>query len=73
MARDRIDGCIPSNDHDVIFSYPVVPLWRTVPTEYRMRALPAIVAKVSSNRAIYDYLAEHQESSYQQGWVFAWM
>jgi demethylmenaquinone methyltransferase/2-methoxy-6-polyprenyl-1,4-benzoquinol methylase len=40
------------------FSSPVVPLWRTMYTEYLMRALPSIAAKVSSNPAAYIYLAE---------------
>ena len=40
------------------FSQPVVPLWRTMYTEYLMRALPAIATKVSSDPESYVYLAE---------------
>jgi demethylmenaquinone methyltransferase/2-methoxy-6-polyprenyl-1,4-benzoquinol methylase len=40
------------------FSTPVVPLWRTMYTEYLMRALPAIASKISSNPDSYIYLAE---------------
>jgi demethylmenaquinone methyltransferase/2-methoxy-6-polyprenyl-1,4-benzoquinol methylase len=40
------------------FSAPVVPLWRTMYTEYLMRALPAIAVKVASNPDAYVYLAE---------------
>jgi demethylmenaquinone methyltransferase/2-methoxy-6-polyprenyl-1,4-benzoquinol methylase len=40
------------------FSQPTVALWRTLYTEYLMRALPAIATKVSSNPAAYVYLAE---------------
>jgi demethylmenaquinone methyltransferase/2-methoxy-6-polyprenyl-1,4-benzoquinol methylase len=40
------------------FSSPVVPVWRTMYTEYLMRALPAIASKISSNPDSYIYLAE---------------
>lgn len=40
------------------FSQPTIPLWRTMYTEYLMRALPAIATKVSSNPDAYVYLAE---------------
>ncbi len=40
------------------FSQPTVALWRTLYTEYLMRALPAIATKVSSNPEAYVYLAE---------------
>jgi demethylmenaquinone methyltransferase / 2-methoxy-6-polyprenyl-1,4-benzoquinol methylase len=40
------------------FSTPVVPVWRTMYTEYLMRALPAIASKISSNPDSYIYLAE---------------
>ncbi|MBW4094167.1 MAG: demethylmenaquinone methyltransferase [Acidobacteria bacterium] len=40
------------------FSHPVIPLWRTMYTEYLMRALPPIASKVASNPAAYIYLAE---------------
>ena len=40
------------------FSRPVVPVFRTVYTEYLMRALPAVARRVSSNPDAYAYLAE---------------
>ncbi|HEV7166676.1 MAG TPA: demethylmenaquinone methyltransferase [Micrococcaceae bacterium] len=40
------------------FSQPTIALWRTMYTEYLMRALPAIATKVSSNPDAYVYLAE---------------
>ena len=40
------------------FSHPTLPVWRTVYTEYLMRALPAIASKISSNPDSYVYLAE---------------
>lgn len=40
------------------FSQPVWPPFRTVYSEYLMRALPAIARKVSSNSDAYVYLAE---------------
>ncbi|NKX53477.1 demethylmenaquinone methyltransferase [Arthrobacter mobilis] len=40
------------------FSTPVLPVWRTVYTEYLMRALPAIAGRISSNPDSYVYLAE---------------
>jgi demethylmenaquinone methyltransferase / 2-methoxy-6-polyprenyl-1,4-benzoquinol methylase len=40
------------------FSSPVVPIWRTMYTEYLMRALPAIASRISSNPDSYIYLAE---------------
>jgi demethylmenaquinone methyltransferase/2-methoxy-6-polyprenyl-1,4-benzoquinol methylase len=40
------------------FSSPALPVWRTVYTEYLMRALPRIARAVSSNPDAYVYLAE---------------
>jgi demethylmenaquinone methyltransferase / 2-methoxy-6-polyprenyl-1,4-benzoquinol methylase len=40
------------------FSRPVWAPWRTVYTEYLMRALPAVARRVSSNPDAYVYLAE---------------
>jgi demethylmenaquinone methyltransferase/2-methoxy-6-polyprenyl-1,4-benzoquinol methylase len=40
------------------FSQPVWTPWRTVYTEYLMRALPSVARRVSSNPAAYVYLAE---------------
>ena len=40
------------------FSQPTFAPWRTVYTEYLMRALPAIASKISSNPDSYVYLAE---------------
>jgi demethylmenaquinone methyltransferase/2-methoxy-6-polyprenyl-1,4-benzoquinol methylase len=40
------------------FSHPTWAPWRTVYTEYLMRALPPIARKVSSNPDAYVYLAE---------------
>ena len=40
------------------FSSPVWKPWRTVYTEYLMRALPAVARRVSSNPDAYVYLAE---------------
>ena len=40
------------------FSRPVNPLFRTVYTEYLMKALPGIARRTSSNPAAYEYLAD---------------
>jgi demethylmenaquinone methyltransferase/2-methoxy-6-polyprenyl-1,4-benzoquinol methylase len=40
------------------FSHPTWAPWRTVYTEYLMRALPAVASRVSSNPDAYVYLAE---------------
>jgi demethylmenaquinone methyltransferase/2-methoxy-6-polyprenyl-1,4-benzoquinol methylase len=40
------------------FSHPTWRPWRTVYTEYLMRALPAVARRVSSNPEAYVYLAE---------------
>lgn len=49
-----------SGGHIVIceFSSPTWPLFRTIYTNYLMRALPAIASKTSSNPDAYIYLAE---------------
>jgi demethylmenaquinone methyltransferase / 2-methoxy-6-polyprenyl-1,4-benzoquinol methylase len=40
------------------FSRPTLPVWRTVYTEYLMRALPAVARRAASNPDAYVYLAE---------------
>lgn len=40
------------------FSSPTWPPFRTIYSEYLMKALPAVATKVSSNAAAYEYLAE---------------
>jgi demethylmenaquinone methyltransferase/2-methoxy-6-polyprenyl-1,4-benzoquinol methylase len=40
------------------FSHPTNRVWRTIYTEYLMRALPAVAARVSSSPESYRYLAE---------------
>jgi demethylmenaquinone methyltransferase/2-methoxy-6-polyprenyl-1,4-benzoquinol methylase len=55
------------------FSQPVVPLWRTMYTEYLMRALPAIAVKVSSNPDAYVYLAESIRAWPDQDHLAAWL
>ncbi|MEZ2388277.1 demethylmenaquinone methyltransferase [bacterium RCC_150] len=55
------------------FSAPVVPLWRTMYTEYLMRALPAIATKVSSNPDAYVYLAESIRAWPDQDHLAAWL
>jgi demethylmenaquinone methyltransferase/2-methoxy-6-polyprenyl-1,4-benzoquinol methylase len=55
------------------FSQPVVPLWRTMYTEYLMRALPAIATKVSSNPDAYVYLAESIRAWPDQDHLAAWL
>jgi demethylmenaquinone methyltransferase/2-methoxy-6-polyprenyl-1,4-benzoquinol methylase len=55
------------------FSQPVVPLWRTMYTEYLMRALPAIATKVSSNPDAYVYLAESIRAWPDQDNLAAWL
>jgi demethylmenaquinone methyltransferase/2-methoxy-6-polyprenyl-1,4-benzoquinol methylase len=42
----------------VEFSHPTWPLFRTIYTEYLMKALPVIARKTSSNPDAYVYLAE---------------
>ena len=55
------------------FSSPVVPLWRTMYTEYLMRALPAIASKVASNPTAYVYLAESIRAWPDQDGLAAWI
>jgi len=50
-----------------------VPLWRTMYTEYLMRALPAIAVKVSSNPDAYVYLAESIRAWPDQDHLAAWL
>jgi demethylmenaquinone methyltransferase/2-methoxy-6-polyprenyl-1,4-benzoquinol methylase len=40
------------------FSHPTLPAFRTIYTEYLMRALPEVARRVSSNPEAYVYLAE---------------
>jgi demethylmenaquinone methyltransferase / 2-methoxy-6-polyprenyl-1,4-benzoquinol methylase len=55
------------------FSHPTVPLWRTMYTEYLMRALPSIATKVSSNPDAYVYLAESIRAWPDQDHLSAWL
>jgi len=55
------------------FSQPVVPLWRTMYTEYLMRALPPIARKVASNPDAYVYLAESIRAWPDQDHLAAWL
>jgi len=55
------------------FSSPVVPVWRTMYTEYLMRALPAIASKVASNPTAYVYLAESIRAWPDQDGLAAWI
>ncbi len=55
------------------FSQPTIPLWRTMYTEYLMRALPAIATKVSSNPDAYVYLAESIRAWPNQDELGAWI
>ncbi len=55
------------------FSAPTVALWRTMYTEYLMRALPAIATKVSSNPAAYVYLAESIRAWPDQDHLSQWI
>ncbi len=55
------------------FSSPVVPLWRTMYTEYLMRALPPIARKVASNPDAYVYLAESIRAWPNQDELAAWI
>ena len=58
-----------SGGHIVIceFSSPTWPLFRTIYTNYLMRALPAIASKTSSNPDAYIYLAESIRAWPDQG------
>ncbi|MDQ6740912.1 MAG: demethylmenaquinone methyltransferase [Actinomycetota bacterium] len=55
------------------FSAPTVALWRTMYTEYLMRALPAIATKVSSNPVAYVYLAESIRAWPDQDHLSQWI
>ncbi|MCQ1949153.1 demethylmenaquinone methyltransferase [Arthrobacter jinronghuae] len=55
------------------FSSPVVPVWRTMYTEYLMRALPSIARKVASNPDAYVYLAESIRAWPNQDGLAAWI
>lgn len=55
------------------FSSPTVPVFRTVYTEYLMRALPAIARKVASNPDAYVYLAESIRAWPNQDGLAAWI
>ncbi|THJ66532.1 demethylmenaquinone methyltransferase [Arthrobacter echini] len=55
------------------FSQPVAPLWRTVYTEYLMRALPVIARRASSNPDAYVYLAESIRAWPDQDSLAAWI
>ncbi|PVE16044.1 demethylmenaquinone methyltransferase [Arthrobacter sp. Bz4] len=55
------------------FSQPTVRLWRTMYTEYLMRALPAIATKVSSNPTAYVYLAESIRAWPDQDALASWL
>lgn len=55
------------------FSHPELPLWRTMYTEYLMRALPAIATKVSSNPDAYVYLAESIRAWPNQDELGGWL
>ncbi|MCC9203909.1 demethylmenaquinone methyltransferase [Arthrobacter sp. zg-Y769] len=55
------------------FSSPVIPVWRTMYTEYLMRALPPIARKVASNPDAYVYLAESIRAWPNQDGLAAWI
>ena len=55
------------------FSSPTVPVWRTMYTEYLMRALPPIARKVASNPDAYVYLAESIRAWPNQDGLSAWI
>lgn len=55
------------------FSSPVIPVWRTMYTEYLMRALPPIARKVASNPDAYVYLAESIRAWPNQDSLAAWI
>ncbi|MFC8302934.1 demethylmenaquinone methyltransferase [Specibacter sp. NPDC057265] len=55
------------------FSHPTLTLFRTVYTEYLMRALPSIATKVASNPAAYVYLAESIRAWPNQEQLSAWL
>ena len=55
------------------FSAPTVSVWRTMYTEYLMRALPPIARKVASNPDAYVYLAESIRAWPNQDELAAWV
>ena len=55
------------------FSRPVVPVFRTVYTEYLMRALPVIARRVATNPEAYVYLAESIRAWPDQAGLAAWL
>ena len=55
------------------FSSPTLPVWRTMYTEYLMRALPPIARKVASNPDAYVYLAESIRAWPDQDGLAAWI
>lgn len=55
------------------FSHPTFAPWRTVYTEYLMRALPPIAKKVASNPDAYVYLAESIRAWPNQDELSAWL
>ena len=55
------------------FSSPTLPVWRTLYTEYLMRALPPIARKVASNPDAYVYLAESIRAWPKQDELAAWI
>jgi len=55
------------------FSSPTFAPWRTVYTEYLMRALPAIARRVSSNPDAYVYLAESIRAWPDQDELAGWI
>ncbi len=55
------------------FSHPTLSLFRTVYTEYLMRALPSIAKKAASNPDAYVYLAESIRTWPNQDKLSAWL
>ncbi|WP_417234402.1 demethylmenaquinone methyltransferase [Arthrobacter sp.] len=55
------------------FSHPTFAPWRTVYTEYLMRALPPIARKVASNPDAYVYLAESIRAWPNQDGLASWI
>ncbi|MCQ9164917.1 MULTISPECIES: demethylmenaquinone methyltransferase [unclassified Arthrobacter] len=55
------------------FSHPTFAPWRTVYTEYLMRALPAVARKTASNPDAYVYLAESIRAWPNQDELSAWL
>ena len=55
------------------FSHPTLTPFRTVYTEYLMRALPSIATRVASNPAAYVYLAESIRAWPNQEQLSAWL